>query len=247
MGTVIADMFRGGVRRVLYVILSSLVFSAPVPGQGGLSTLRGTVTDASGAVVPGVEVAVRQVLTNITARTVITDAQGNYEMPGLKAGTYQITAAMAGFKKSVVDDVILQSNQVRRVEILLQIGEVASQVTVSEAAVAITTEEGKIGADFNAGKRYSDLPVPGNAFSGTYAVLAILPDVQRKAGDWGAPTFAGQSGSQVHMAQDGVKEETLNSQTVNMEAVAEVKAVFVNNTADYARPGYFDTITKSGG
>ena len=127
MGTVIADMFRGGVRRVLYVILSSLVFSGPVPGQEGLSTLRRTVTDASGAVVPGVEVAVRQVLTNITARTVITDAQGNYEMPGLKAGTYQITATMAGFKKSVVDDVILQSNQVRRVEIPLQIGEVASR------------------------------------------------------------------------------------------------------------------------
>jgi hypothetical protein len=39
------------------------------------------------------------------------------------------------------------------------------------------------------------------------------------------------------MAQDGVKEETLNSQTVNMEAVAELKAVAVNNTADYARPG----------
>jgi len=127
MGTVIADMFRGGARRVLYVILSSLVFSAAVPGQEGLSTLRRTVTDASGAVVPGVEVAVRQVLTNITARTVITDAQGNYEMPGLKAGTYQITATMAGFKKSVVDDVILQSNQVRRVEIPLQIGEVASR------------------------------------------------------------------------------------------------------------------------
>jgi len=187
MGTVIADMFRGGVRRVLYVILSSLVFSAPVPGQEGLSTLRGTVTDASGAVVPGVEVAVRQVLTNITARTVITDAQGNYEMPGLKAGTYQITAAMAGFKKSVVDDVILQSNQVRRVEILLQIGEVASQVTVSEAAVAITTEEGKIGADFNAGKRYWDLPVPGNAFSGTYAVLDHPPGCPAQTRRLGLP------------------------------------------------------------
>ena len=48
------------------------------------------------------------------------------------------------------------------------------------------------------------------------------------------------------MAQDGVKEETLNSQTVNMEAVAEVKAVTVNNTAEYARPGFFDTVTKSG-
>jgi hypothetical protein len=39
------------------------------------------------------------------------------------------------------------------------------------------------------------------------------------------------------MAQDGVKEETLNSQTVNMEAVAELKAVYVNNTAEYARVG----------
>src|SRR5881396_2945196 len=48
------------------------------------------------------------------------------------------------------------------------------------------------------------------------------------------------------MGQDGIKEETLNSQTVNMEAVQEVKAVAVNQTAEYARVGFFDTITKSG-
>ena len=56
----------------------------------------------------------------------------------------------------------------------------------------------------------------------------------------------GQGGAQVHQGQDGIKEETLNSQTVNMEAVAELKAVYVNNSAEYARVGYFDTITKSG-
>src|SRR5438552_17469923 len=83
METVIADMFRRGGRRLLCVLLSSALFSAPLPGQEGLSTLRGTVTDASGAVVPRVEVAAREVLTNITARTVTSDAQGNYEMPGL--------------------------------------------------------------------------------------------------------------------------------------------------------------------
>ena len=185
-------------------------------------------------------------LTNILARTTKTDAQGNYEMPGLKPGEYQVTAAAAGFKKVVVDDVILQSNTVRRVDVSLQVGELASEVTVSAAAAAIATEQGKIGADFNAAKSYPDLPTPGNAFSGTYAVLSVLPDVQREPGDWGSPTFAGQGSGQVHMAQDGVKEETLNSQTVNMEAVQEVKAVFVNNTADYARVGYFDTVTKSG-
>ncbi len=249
MSTVISDMLRGGARRALYLSVVGLVLVVSVLGQEGLSTLRGTVTDATGAVVPGVEVIAREVPTNVTARTAKTDAQGNYEMPGVKAGKYQITATQTGFKKSVVDDVIVQSSQVRRVEIVLQVGELASEVTVSERATAIQTEQGKISADFEAAQRYQDLPVPGNAFSGTYAVLSILPDVQRRPGtgsSGGAPTFAGQYGSQVHMAQDGVKEETLNSQTVNMEAVAELKAVSVNNTADYARPGFFDTVTKSG-
>ena len=129
---------------------------------------------------------------------------------------------------------------------LSEIGEVATEVAVSAAAAVIQTEQATIGADFNAAKRYADLPIPGNAFSGTYAVLAVLPDVQRGPGDWGNPRFAGQGGAQVHQGQDGIKEETLNSQTVNMEAVAELKAVYVNNTAEYARVGYFDTITKSG-
>lgn len=231
---------------ILTGMLLALLFSISAFGQEGLSTLRGTTVDASGAVVPGTTVTAREVLTNVVVRTVNTDAQGNYEMPALKAGTYQVTATQAGFKKAVVEDVLLQSNQVRRVDITLEVGEVATEVTVSAAAATIQTEEGKIGSDFKAAEDYASFPIPGNAFSGTYAVLAVLPDIQREPGDWGSPRFAGQGGNQVHMAQDGVKEERLNSQTVNMEAVLELKAVVVNNTADYARPGYFDTITKNG-
>jgi len=227
-------------------VASLLLLCSHLFGQQGLSTLRGTVTDKSGAVVAGVAVSAREVSTNITQRAVTTDAQGNYEMPGLKAATYQVTASISGFKTSVVDEVLLQSNQVRRVDIVLEVGEVATEVTVSAASAAIQTEQATIGADFNAAKRYWDLPTPGNAFSGTYAILAVLPDVQREPGDWGSPRFAGQGAAQVHMGQDGIKEETLNSQTVNMEAVQELKAVYVNNSAEYARVGYFDTITKSG-
>lgn len=232
---------------VVFLLCVSLVLCSALFAQEGLSTLRGTVTDTSGAIMPGVSVTAREVLTNVVVRTVLSDDQGNYEMPALKAGLYQVTATQPGFKKFVVDDVRLTSNQIRRIEISLEVGEVATEVIVSAAAAAIQTEEGKISSVFKAGEQYGIFPVPGNAFSGTYAILAVLPDVQRAPGDWGSPTLAGQGGNQVHMAQDGVKEETLNSQTVNMEAVAELKAVSVNNTADYARPGYFDTITKSGG
>jgi hypothetical protein len=230
----------------LWVPLLSGLITTSLMAQEGLSTLRGTISDKSGAVVAGVGVSAREVLTNVVARTATSDSQGNFEMPGLKTGSYQVTASLAGFKKSVVDDVQMRSNEIRRVDITLEVGEVATEVSVSAAAAVIQTEQATIGADFNAAKSYADLPIPGNAFSGTYAVLAILPDVQREPGDWGSPRFAGQGGAQVHQGQDGIKEETLNSQTVNMEAVAELKAVYVNNTAEYARVGYFDTITKSG-
>jgi len=236
-----APQFVPGVFAVLALLGAQAAF-----GQEGLSTLRGTVTDSSGAVVAGVSISAREIQTNIVARSATTDAQGNFEMPGLKSGTYQVTASLQGFKKSLVDGVILQSNQVRRVDIALEVGEVATEVAVNASAAAIETEQATIGANFNAAQRYGDLPIPGNAFSGTYAVLAILPDVQREPGDWGSPRMAGQGGGQVHMGQDGIKEETLNSQTVNMEAVQELKAVYVNNSAEYARVGYFDTITKNG-
>jgi hypothetical protein len=227
-------------------LLSLFLLHWPLWAQQGLSTLRGTVTDKTGAVVVGVGVSARDVSTNIVVRSVTSGSEGNYEMPGLKAATYQVTGSMSGFKTSVIDGVQLQGSQVKRVDIVLEVGEVTSEVSVSAAASVIQTETATVGADFNAAKRYGDLPVPGNAFSGTYAVLAILPDVQREPGDWGAPRFAGQGGAQVHQGQDGIKEETLNSQTINMEAVQELKAVYVNNSAEYARVGYFDTITKSG-
>ncbi len=104
----------------LLLLLSLL--TVPVFCQEGLSTLRGTATDTSGAVVPGVSVVAREVLTNVVARTVTTDEQGNYEMPALKSGTYQVTATLTGFKKAVVDGVLLQSSQVRRVDVTLAVG-----------------------------------------------------------------------------------------------------------------------------
>src|SRR5712692_4564989 len=135
----ITGLLEGKVYRALFVTIASLLIAASLPGQEGLSTLRGTVTDKSGAVVPGVEVSAREVLTNVVARTVTSDAQGNFEIPGLKTGIYQVTASMAGFKKSVVDGVQLQSNLVRRVDIPLEVGEVATEVSVSAAGSAIQT------------------------------------------------------------------------------------------------------------
>jgi hypothetical protein len=222
-----------------------LAFCAAAMAQESLSTLRGTVKDASGATVAGAAITVTEVATNIKARTVLSDSQGNYEMPGLKPGAYQVRAVLAGFKTFVADDVQLSSSQIRRVDVLLELGSVETQVTVSEKAATIETEQGKIGAEFS-GARYKDIPIAGNRYGGTAPVLVVLPQVQGARPGGTGHTFAGQKSPQINMGMDGIKEETLNTQTVNLEAIEELKLVAVNNTAEFSRIGYFDTVTKRG-
>jgi hypothetical protein len=226
-------------------LLIGLASSLVLLGQESLSTLRGTVKDASGAIVAGAEITVTELATNIKARVAASDSQGNFEMPGLKAGVYQLRAVLAGFKTFVADDIQLLSSQIRRVDVVLDVGGVETQVTVSEKSTAIETEQGKIAAEFT-GTRYKDIPIPGNRYGGTAPVLVILPHVQGARTGGSGITFAGQKSPQLNMGMDGVKEETLNTQTVNLEFVSEVKLVAVNNTAEFSRIGYFDTVTKRG-
>ena len=142
-------------------LLVSLLWSVSLLGQESLSTLRGTITDPSGAVVPGVTVVVDEVDTNIRARSATTDNQGNYEMPGLKQGRYRLTASMPGFKTFVAGDLLLASSQIRRVDIPLEVGATETEVTVTASGALIETEQGKISAEFK-GERYRDIPIPGN-------------------------------------------------------------------------------------
>ena len=229
--------------RLRFAVVTLVWLAIPVAAQESLSTLRGTVTDQSGAIVPGVTVTVDEIATNIRVRSVITNHQGNYEMPGLKQGRYRLAASMPGFKTFVANDLILASSQIRRVDIPLEIGTAEAKVTVTASRAVIETEQGKIAAEFG-GDRYRDIPIPGNAYGGTYPILATLGNVQSRGGS--RPIFAGQPSAQTHMGMDGVKEETLNSQTVNMEHVEELKLVIINNTAEFSRVGYFDTVTKRG-
>ena len=226
-------------------ILACLVCCLPLFGQGSLSTLRGTVTDPSGAVVPHANVTIEEVGTGITARTLTTDAQGNYEVPALKEATYELRVEAKGFETYVVRDIHLAGNEAKRVDVTLRVGATASEVTVSGAAAVIETEGAKIGSEFS-GDQYHIAPLPANSYSSPLPVIATMPQIQTDAGNEFGITMAGQGGTEIHMAMDGVKEENLNTQTVNMEDVEEVKVNAVNNSAEYARVGIFDTITKHG-
>jgi len=122
--------------RGAFLLLAAAFFAN---AQTDLSTVRGTVTDSSGAAAGGVEVRLNDQSTNFV-RTVQTDASGNFEIPYLRRGSYRLTVTAPGFTTFVADNLILESSQTRRVDVSLTVGQVTSEVTVAADAAVIEVE-----------------------------------------------------------------------------------------------------------
>src|SRR5262245_10648725 len=113
-------------------------------GQSTLATLRGTIVDQLGGVLPGVEVVLTDTATNVVARTLLSADDGSFEIPDLRSGNYRLKATFAGFRTYVADEIRLDAGQIRRLEVRLQIGEVSEQVTVTAGAAVLTTDTATI-------------------------------------------------------------------------------------------------------
>ncbi|HVN03843.1 MAG TPA: carboxypeptidase regulatory-like domain-containing protein [Bryobacteraceae bacterium] len=101
--------------------------------------IDGVVKDASGAVAPGVEVTATNTGTNAVFRAT-TDATGLYSILGLPAGLYQLTAEPKGFRRFIAKDLRVQVNETLRVDIPLEVGDIAQSVEVSGAVQTVDTE-----------------------------------------------------------------------------------------------------------
>lgn len=218
-------------------------FFVQVQGQSALSTLRGTVTDQTGAVVPGVEVTVTEVGTNVRVRSVITDDNGNYEVPDVHPGTYRIRASLPGFKSYLADNVTLEGAQIRRVNIVLQVGEVTEQVLVEAGSAVITTDTAEITAGFTE-KLFESSPLVRTYYP--QAMMATMPGVQSEMGSWRL-RISGQPRTQVAEGMDGVTEDGTVNLINNMLSFTELKVTAVNGTADQARVAAFNMVSKKGG
>src|SRR5215831_5154143 len=225
------------------LLLAGIIPAVVTWAQLTVSTLRGTATDPSGAVVPNARITAINQETNLT-RIVLTTENGDYEIPDLPRGSYRLTVTHPGFKTFVAENVVLESSQVRRVNIALELGSAGTEVTVrSEAVAVIATETGKIQETFEK-QRFEELPLIGDGRTPD-AVLVSLPMVQN-AGSVYSIQMAGQPVSQVQMGQDGHTNDGSTNQINNYHDIQEVVAVAVNNSAEFARVGYFDMTTKSG-
>jgi len=119
---------------VSLAVLGLLAFlSSTALAQTGFSALRGNITDQSGGVVPGAQIILTEPATGVQVRNAVSDAQGNFEFPNLKPGTYQVKCEMKGFKVFVAEDTQLDAGQTRRLDIRLSVGNTTESVEVTAA------------------------------------------------------------------------------------------------------------------
>lgn len=136
--------------------------------QTTTATLVGLVTDATGAVIPGVEIQATEVKTGLS-RMVLTDDSGLYRVTNLPRGLYNVQASLSGFKTIIQENLELTVNEVRRLDFRLQVGEISEQVTVAGEIQVVSTEEGRLSRIVD-NKQILELPLIGRSFTS----LALL-------------------------------------------------------------------------
>jgi len=149
-----------------------LCFALSSFGQAVNATLLGTVTDASGAVVPNAKVTITEVNTGIS-RSGQTNESGNYTFPNLPPGQYSVSMEASGFKKETRRDIALAVNSTQRVDIQLQPGEVTETIEITAAAPALQTDRADTGRNIDT-MVVSELPVLVSNRN-YQALLALVP------------------------------------------------------------------------
>ncbi len=161
-------------------LLCVSMWAAPAFAQYRAS-LQGTVTDPSGAVVPGATVTLTDNETNRTLETV-TNESGVYVFNALAARTYTLTVELSGFQKKVLDDVKIIAEQGNTLNVQLEVGQTSDVVTVTGAAPLIDTATGNISGTITS-EHLQKLPSLGRD---PFQLLQLAPgafgDAARSAG-----------------------------------------------------------------
>jgi Carboxypeptidase regulatory-like domain len=178
---------------LLVIVLAMLLF--PIENawtQTNRASITGTVTDTSGALVPGVEVTATNTATNVSAKT-ISNQDGIYVVANLFPGQYSLEFRRDGFETLRRPSITLESTQVARIDAALKVGSVTSSVTVTSEAPILDLEKPSVGTNMN-GKVVTDLPL--SIYNGGRSVedfaVAITPGYSVISSPYGAVINGGQ-------------------------------------------------------
>src|SRR5215831_11444623 len=156
-----------------FVLACTFFLSGQAYAQVSGATLSGTVTDATGALIPGVTISIKNRATGIT-RNVTTDEAGFYSTPNLQAGNYDITATQVGFSTVMQSNIELTVGAQQQLNISMKVGQGAELVEVTEAAPLVQLTSSAIGAEVDS-TTVRELPLNGRDWA---SLATLAPGVQ---------------------------------------------------------------------
>jgi len=226
------------------------------------ATVRGTVTDPAGAVVSGANVTARNVDTGVKTATV-TDQNGAFSIRFLPVGPYTVTATRAGFETSSFGPVVLQIDQIAKIDINLKVGAVATTVNVTtETSPELQTESATLGTSVSS-ESLQGLPLSGlnfqsaamfvpGAVNPSYASMGGSSGTERETSAATQPSFNGNRQQGNNYILDGIEiNETMNNlagYNPAPDALQEMRIITVNADAEYGdvNGGEMIMVTKAG-
>ena len=243
-------VFRGNTAAKMAVLL--FAYFGTICGANAQSTfgsIRGTVTDETGAVVVAASISAQSLDENVE-RTAISTDSGEFILENLKAGHYKVTAHHDGFTDAIAPSVALDARQELRIPFTLSVATTSTIVEVGAAAAVVNTENATI-ADSKLNSDITQLPLNSRAVSSSpLAALATSPAVVKDS--QGNFAVGGATGAQVGFSVDGISTASVRANGAlqdaypSQEGIQEMKVTSFNNNAEFAQIGDVTFTTKSG-
>jgi carboxypeptidase family protein/TonB-dependent receptor-like protein len=241
--------------RTVAIVIASLVLASPAFAQVQTTTgvIQGTVTDATGAVMAGVTVEVKNIDTN-TTESRVTDANGRFVVLQLPPGRYTVTFRLQGFSTVVQEGIVLTVGQAVSLSPRLAVSTVQETVTVVGTPIVETTRSGV--ASTLDERVVATLPILGRKFEDLLTLTAGVSVVQGPDGD--EISFAGQRGVFNNISLDGgdynngfFGEQAGGQRApidITLDAVKEFQVIATGAPAEFGRTagGVVNVVTKSG-
>lgn len=240
------------------VMVALALCQATLQAQTTAASIQGTVTDDTGAVLPGVTININAVETGMT-RTVVTDLEGRYFAPQLPLGEYEVHGQMAGFRAAVRRGILLTLNRDAIVDLKLAVGGVAEEVVVTGEAALIESTNAMVAGRVSE-RQMTELPIN----SRSYVDLALLQPGTIKVrnpgggvGDEGTHlTVAGARPEETTFLLDGTVTTSVRGKApssaagnaLGVDSIREFVVITSPFNAEFGRAsgGTVSVVTKSG-
>ena len=248
-------MLKTTLRLTCLALCLALPLPALAQSQAAGGAIVGSVTDESGGVLPGATLTIRNTATGVTRETQ-TDSEGSYRAPLLPVGSYEVTAALAGFATTRRTNLVLTIGQTLIVDVALKVAGAQEEITVTAEAPIIETARTHQASTVG-DRAVANLPVNGRNF---IDFVLTTPGVTRDSRG-GDISFAGQRGTLNSLVIDGAdNNNTFFGQTLgrtgsgrapyqfSQDAVQEFQVNRNAYSAEYGRAGgaVINVVTKSG-